>query len=44
MRTTACLLLAIVALHSPACDKDAATVELHRMETQCADPWEQEEP
>ncbi len=44
MRTTTCLLLAIVTLLFPACAKDADTVELQRMETQCADPWEQEEP
>ena len=44
MRTTTCLLLAIVTLLFPACDKAADTVELQRMETQCADPWDFEEP
>ncbi|PPK87865.1 hypothetical protein CLV84_0819 [Neolewinella xylanilytica] len=44
MRTTTCLLLAILTLLFPACEKAADTVELQRMETQCADPWYAEEP
>lgn len=44
MRTSACLLITILALLSPSCDKDSGVVEFQRLETQCADPWYLEEP
>ncbi|WP_157976008.1 hypothetical protein [Lewinella sp. IMCC34191] len=43
MRITACLLIAIITLLFPSCDKDPETIELRRIETQCADPWRQQD-